>query len=97
MADPLGHTDSGNLSRMSADHRGELGATTVTDAVEHPSHYNQVPGVECISVVEHFNFNRGNTIKYIWRAGSKGDEVEDLRKAKQYLDFEIDRITRGQS
>lgn len=64
------------------------------DNVAHPSHYaDTVPGIECIDVVQHFNFNRGNVIKYVWRAGAKGDEVEDLRKARQYLDFEIARLT----
>lgn len=66
------------------------------DAVEHPNHYtSRVPGIECIQVVQHFNFNRGNAIKYVWRAGLKGDEIEDLRKAKQYIDFEIERIQKN--
>jgi len=63
------------------------------DTVDHPSHYNgQVPGIECIQVVRHFNFNRGNAIKYIWRAGCKESEIEDLRKAIWYLEDEIRRI-----
>lgn len=63
------------------------------DPVVHPSHYTSaVPGIECIDVVQHFNFNRGNAIKYLWRAGSKGDTVEDLMKARQYIDFEIARV-----
>ena len=65
-----------------------------SDVVTRPSHYvGPVPGIECIEVTQHFNFNRGNVIKYVWRAGAKGDEIEDLRKARQYLDFEIDRLT----
>lgn len=69
-----------------------------SDVVTHPSHYvGPVPGIECIEVTQHFNFNRGNVIKYVWRAGAKGDEIEDLRKARQYLDFEIDRLTKGRS
>lgn len=59
------------------------------DAVNHPSHYQQVPGVECIDIVEHFPFNVGNAIKYTWRAGLKGDAVEDLQKAAWYLAREI--------
>lgn len=66
------------------------------DVVNTPSHYaERVPGVECISVTQHFNFNRGNTIKYVWRAGTKGDaaqEIEDLNKARKYLEFEILRL-----
>lgn len=65
----------------------------MNDNVKHPSHYtDRVPGIECIQVTQHFNFNRGNAIKYIWRAGLKGDEIEDLKKAIQYLEFEIARI-----
>lgn len=68
----------------------------MTDNVAHPHHYaGTVPGIECIEVVQHFNFNRGNVIKYVWRAGAKGDgakEIEDLKKARQYLDFEIARL-----
>lgn len=64
-----------------------------SERVAHPKHYNKkVPGIECIEVVQHFNFNLGNVIKYVWRAGDKGDVVEDLKKARQYLDFEIARI-----
>lgn len=64
------------------------------DNVKHPSHYaDTVPGIECIQVTQHFNFNRGNAIKYIWRAGHKNDEIEDLKKAIQYLEFEINRLT----
>lgn len=67
------------------------------EAVHHPKHYNQVPGLECIDVVEHFNFNLGNAIKYIWRAGQKGDtledELQDLQKACWYLLREIDRLS----
>jgi len=60
--------------------------------VNHPTHYNLVPEVECIDVVENFNFNRGNAIKYIWRAGAKGEDIEDLQKAIWYLQREIERV-----
>ena len=57
-----------------------------------PRHYKSHPsGVECITVTEHFNFCLGNAVKYIWRAGLKGDALEDLEKAKWYLEREIDR------
>lgn len=63
------------------------------DAVNHPQHYTGHPsGVECIDVAEHFNFNRGNALKYLWRADSKGNEIEDLRKAAWYLNREIQRL-----
>ncbi|MFH8346764.1 DUF3310 domain-containing protein [Streptomyces sp. NPDC018045] len=62
------------------------------NAVESPSHYTNHPsGVECIEIVKHMNFPIGNAIKYLWRAGLKGDAIEDLQKARQYIDIEIDR------
>ena len=65
------------------------------EAVDHPVHYMQHPsGVECIQITEHMTFCLGNAIKYIWRAGLKGDELEDLRKAKWYLEREIARRSR---
>lgn len=58
-----------------------------------PSHYRKHPsGIECIQITEHMNFNIGNATKYIWRAGLKGDAVEDLQKAVWYLNREINRI-----
>lgn len=66
----------------------------MSDLVNHPPHYKQVPGVECIEVTEHFSFLRGNAIKYLWRAGAKGDELEDLRKAIWYIEREINNIER---
>lgn len=64
-----------------------------TDAINHPKHYNAHPsGIECIDVVEHMNFNLGNAIKYVWRAGLKTEAIEDLKKARWYLDREIARL-----
>lgn len=57
-------------------------------------HYKQHPsGVECIEITEHFNFNLGNAIKYIWRAGRKDDPVQDLQKAAFYVEREIQKLT----
>lgn len=73
----------------------------VDSRVEHPSYYNAHPsGVECIDIVRHYNFNVGNVIKYLWRHGLKREEgmnnkakaLEDLRKARFYLDDEIKRL-----
>lgn len=57
------------------------------DPVNHPSHYaaNKIGGFECIEVTRHFLFSPGNTIKYVWRAGFKIDDMEDLAKADFYL------------
>lgn len=68
----------------------------VNDPVNNPRHYTQHPsGVECIQITEHMSFNLGNAVKYIWRSDLKADAVEDLRKARWYLDREISRRTRG--
>lgn len=62
------------------------------DAVDRPKHYNSHPsGVECITVTEHFSFCIGNAIKYLWRADEKGASLEDLKKARWYVDREIAR------
>lgn len=65
------------------------------DAVNHPKHYTSDPsGVECIQIARHRNYNIGNVFKYIWRAGLKDESktIEDLEKAKFYLEDEINRI-----
>lgn len=60
------------------------------DPVNHPAHYTQHPsGVECIQITEHMGFNLGNVVKYVWRCDEKLDAIEDLRKAKFYLEREI--------
>ncbi len=65
----------------------------MSDEVNHPTHYKSHPsGIECIEVVRHMNFNLGNAIKYIWRAGLKGDAVQDLQKAIFYINDEINRM-----
>lgn len=66
-----------------------------TDQVNHPAHYNNHPaGIECIDVVEHFGFNVGNAIKYLWRAELKGNQIQDLEKAAWYVQREIERLRR---
>ena len=74
------------------------------DMVNHPKHYTSDPsGVEAIEITRHRNFNIGNAIKYLWRAGLKEDpskdvlekQVEDLRKAVFYINDEITRLTGG--
>jgi hypothetical protein len=63
------------------------------DPVNHPPHYTAHPsGVEAIQITEHLNFCVGNAMKYIWRAGLKGDAIEDLEKARWYIEREIERL-----
>lgn len=64
----------------------------MSEAVNHPAHYGGADNpYEAIKVIEawELGFNLGNTVKYISRAGKKGAAIEDLRKARWYLDREI--------
>ena len=56
-----------------------------------PSHYNNKQGYDVIDISKHYNlnFNRGNVVKYICRAGKKDNELQDLKKALDYLQREI--------
>lgn len=74
-----------------------MNTTPKFDLVNIPPHYRSHPsGVECITITEHMNFCVGNAIKYLWRAGLKNDTLEDLRKARWYVDREISRLEREQ-
>lgn len=66
----------------------------MTDQVNHPRHYTAYNGIEVIELTEQMNFNRGNAVKYIARAGlkNKDTEIEDLEKARWYIDREIARL-----
>jgi hypothetical protein len=66
----------------------------MNDPVNHPAHYTSHPAkIECIQITEHMTFCLGNAVKYIWRAGLKSDDaVQDLEKARFYIDREIKRL-----
>jgi hypothetical protein len=67
------------------------------DMINHPPHYKAHPsGIECIQITEHMNFNLGNAVKYLWRCEEKGNPIQDLEKAKWYIQREIDRLKRVQ-
>ena len=69
--------------------------SVAVDMVNHPPHYTSHPkGIECIDVIEECdNFNLAQVMRYVWRVafGGKADDMEDLRKAKFYLERAIDR------
>ncbi len=72
----------------------QKGMNMGSDPIKHPPHYTRHPsGIECIEITKHMNFCLGNAVKYIWRADLKNGAIEDLKKARQYLDFEIERRT----
>ena len=71
------------------------------DAVNHPKHYtSHASGVECIEITRHYNFDIGNAIKYLWRAGLKKEqglsdvekEIEDCKKAIWYINDHIKHL-----
>lgn len=74
----------------------------MAETVNHPPHYNSLPAIcskcshpiEAIDVVRHMDFNIGNAMKYLWRAGWKENTIEDLRKAIWYIEDEIKQLER---
>jgi hypothetical protein len=60
------------------------------DIVNHPPHYKS-GGIETIDFIEakDLNYRLGNVVKYVSRAGKKGDPIQDLEKAAWYLQREI--------
>lgn len=66
------------------------------DPVNHPTHYKSDAkcracgeSIECIDVTRHMDFDTGNAMKYLWRAGKKDATVQDLRKAIWYIEDKI--------
>ena len=68
------------------------------DQVNSPAHYTD-GGIQTIDFIEAkgLNFHLGNVVKYISRAGKKGDNLEDLLKAQWYLNREIERLQNGKN
>ena len=67
----------------------------IGEKVNHPEHYGGAENIyEAIKVINAWNlgFELGNTLKYISRAGKKGSKIEDLEKAKWYLEHEINKL-----
>lgn len=62
------------------------------DVINHPAHYTKYP-VEVIQLTEHLDFLTGNIVKYVVRAPHKGSQVEDLKKARWYLDRLIANVS----
>lgn len=68
------------------------------DTVDHPPHYGGDGNLyETIKVIEAWGlgFHLGNVVKYISRAEKKGSRLEDLKKARWYLEREIKRVEGG--
>lgn len=75
--------------------RGEAyGGIEMSEVINHPPHYGGDTTYEAIKVIEAWKlgFCLGNTVKYISRADHKGNKLEDLKKARWYLDREIENL-----
>lgn len=67
------------------------------DSINHPKHYGGKDNpYEVIKIIEahNLNFGLGNVFKYVLRSGKKGDALQDLEKAKWYLEREINNLKR---
>ena len=63
----------------------------MSDMVNHPSHYTQASvSLEPIDILRYAPFDLGNCLKYILRAGHKGDALEDWKKAEKYIEWAIE-------
>lgn len=64
------------------------------DVVKNPAHYCKGRIYEPRKVIHDWdlNFNLGSAVKYIARAGRKKDAIEDLKKAIQYIEFELEEM-----
>jgi hypothetical protein len=64
------------------------------DLVNQPPHYKTSSGLEAIQVIEAFKlpYHLGNVVKYVLRHASKGAPLEDLKKARWYLERQISRM-----
>ncbi|RST07989.1 DUF3310 domain-containing protein [Streptomyces sp. WAC07149] len=70
----------------------DLTSTRSDDGVSHPPHYTSHPsGIEAIELTRHHDFLTGNVLKYVLRAPYKGAQVQDLKKAAQYLTWAIEK------
>ena len=81
--------------------KGLTEKSKIKEAVKHPKHYQGINGLEVFTVMENFipkyensfdGYIAGNVLKYVLRAPSKGNMLEDLKKAKEHLDLLIERL-----
>lgn len=80
------------------NNKNQITLSDVDNRVNHPKYYqNNDIGIECIEIARHMSFNLGNCFKYLYRHGKKSEQgidinvkkLEDLKKARFYLDDEI--------
>lgn len=88
--DAIYNIDKDDLRVVFIDEVPETPTRTETefDNVNHPKHYTEGRKYEPIDIIEDWGLgmHAGNAVKYISRAGRKGDVIEDLEKARWYVD-----------
>lgn len=69
------------------------------DLINHPPHYQGTGGLEAIEVIERYGlgYHLGNAVKYLLRAGKKGEAEDDLKKARWYLRRWVDLYVEGKA
>lgn len=77
-----------NAGFTSTEEYSEL--TAIDDSSVNPDHYSFPSGVQTIDITRHMDFLTGNAVKYLTRAGRKGDRLTDLKKAQRYIEWAIE-------
>lgn len=82
---------------MGEDLEFKLNIDKENDNVNHPSHYTwlkELCGIEVLDITRHLDFNTGNAVKYLLRAGRKDPKktIEDLEKAIFYINDKINML-----
>jgi hypothetical protein len=81
----MSHYDE-EMIKVNAEH-----SVAKKEMVNSPKHYNNHPsGIECKVIIEHFSYHLGCAMKYIWRCDDKFNAIEDLQKAINSIQSEID-------
>lgn len=86
-------TDGVEAVYAKAREQAQLRAEENYNLVESPDHYRFPGGAQVIDITKHLGFLEGNIIKYVARAGRKGDRKEDLLKAKKYLEWALEEAS----
>lgn len=66
-----------------------------SDPIKSPAHYQLACGIQAVTITADLPFCVGSAVKYLLRAGKKGDAIEDLRKAARMIQYEIQRLETG--
>lgn len=66
----------------------------MNDVINHPDHYQDHSGIECIEIASPLSYSIGNAVKYVYRYDSKDTPLENLKKARWFLNRVIDGETR---